>query len=117
MAPPAVSGIVMPGMLDMSCPAWGSGFGDALLPTVPDISIPGMAPIPDMSWAAALGFATGAPRFAEVGLAAGLAAVLRLTGVAGLAAGFFFGGALAAGMFMPGIFCIDRKSTRLNSSH
>src|SRR3546814_7627293 len=111
MAPPAVSGIVMPGMLDMSCPAWGSGFGDALLPTVPDISIPGMAPIPDMSWAAALGFATGAPRFAEVGLAAGLAAVLRLTGVAGLAAGFFFGGALAAGMF------IDRKSTRLNSSH
>src|SRR3546814_1850511 len=60
-----------------------------------------------MSWAAALGFATGAPRFAEVGLAAGLAAVLRLTGVAGLAAGFFFGGALAAGMFMPGIFCID----------
>src|SRR3546814_4093116 len=97
-----------------------------------------MAPIPDMSWAAALGFATGAPRFAEVGLAAGLAAVLRLTGVASLAAGFFFGGALAAGMFMPGIFGLDcalagaarasgatlmrrshalyRKSTRLNFS-
>src|SRR3546814_13867598 len=104
MAPPAVSGIVMPGMLDMSCPAWGSGFGDALLPTVPDISIPGMAPIPDMSWAAALGFAPGAPRFADVGLAAGLAAVLRLTGVAGLAAGFFFGGVLAEGMFIPVLF-------------
>src|SRR3546814_7996231 len=66
-----------------------------------------MAPIPDMSWAAALGFATGAPRFAEVGVAAGLAAVLLLTGVAGLAAGFFFGGALAAGLFMSCVFCID----------
>src|SRR3546814_20104111 len=66
-----------------------------------------MAPIPDMSWAAALGFATGAPRFAEVGLAAGLAAVLRLTGVEGLAAGFFFGGALDAGMLLPAIFCRD----------
>src|SRR3546814_15994288 len=107
MAPPALAGSDRAGMLAMYCPAWGSGCGDDVLATVPDLSIPGMARIPDMSWAAALGFATGAPRFAEVGLAAGLAAVLRLTGVAGLAAGFFFGGALAAGTLMPGIFCID----------
>lgn len=82
IAPPAVSGIVMPGMLDMSCPAWGSAFGDALLPVVPDISIPGMVPIPDMSCAAALGFAAGVARLAGVGLVAGLADVLRLAGVA-----------------------------------
>ncbi|MDO7844283.1 hypothetical protein Q5H94_18285, partial [Sphingomonas sp. CA1-15] len=102
-----MSGIVMPGMLDMSCPAWGSAFGDALLPVVADISIPGMVPIPDMSWAAALGFAAGVARLAAVGLVAGLADVLRLAGVAGFAAGLFFAGALAAGMFMPGIFCMD----------
>src|SRR3546814_18276346 len=98
MAQPAVSGIFMTGMLDMSCPAWVSGFGDALLPTVPDISIPGMAPIPDMSSATPFGFATGAPRLVEAGLAAGLPAIFRVTSVPDLGAGLFFVGAFDVGM-------------------